>query len=370
MLSHAHDSQALYVPAAMVSLERPEQDMLHDSGLAITSVEVDLQLSTASLFKFTVSNTFDAERSEFLTAFGRPALDVLKLGTRVWIRMGYGDRTGQPLLLSGYITSVGTNFAESASPDLEVSGMDSLYRLTLGTGNLRRETTNVRNAFAEVARNNNMSLVYDGTPPEGVTLDKNMQSDLEFMRQTVAKFSVDEKWEFYSRASTGEDVLHVHPRGKGPEIATLKRGADLLSFKPEVQLGNQLNKVVVHGWNEATKEEILGEAQSGKGKDGGKTGGEVQRGFLTREVVRHLRLPVQSKQEADLRAAAELANWMSDHLKGDGETFGLPELLPDTRIKLTGLGGKFSRSFYVTKTVHRYDSAGYRTRFSVEEPDA
>jgi phage protein D len=65
-----------------------------------------------------------------------------------------------------------------------------------------------------------------------------------------------------------------------------------------------------------------------------------------------------------------MANAISDHLRGDGETFGFPELLPDTRVKLDGLGAKFSRTYYVTKTTHTYNSSGYRTRFSIEEPDS
>ena len=43
-----------------------------------------------------------------------------------------------------------------------------------------------------------------------------------------------------------------------------------------------------------------------------------------------------------------------------------PELLPDTNIALKGLGKQFSKTYYVSKTVHRFDASGYRTRFTVE----
>lgn len=364
---------ALYVPAASVSLGTAGADLLHVHGLAVTQVEVDIQLSVAGTFKFTIPNTFDIGRADFLTANGKPALDLLKLGTRVWIRMGYGDRSGQPLLMSGYITSVATSFAEGASPDLEVTGQDALYRLTLGTREHRFETKSFEDAVAKVAKDNGFSLRFNGTPPSDVTLDSNMQSDLDFLRKLAENFSKQkEKWEFYSRAEEAVDLLHFRPRDiNGAEVGSLKWGADLLSFKPEANLGNQVSRVEVRGWNELTKEPILGEARAaGTGGPGEKTGGQIQSGFLTREVVRSLRLPVKSKQEADQRAEAELAKSLNDHLKGEGETFGFPELLPDTRLRLDGLGAKFSRIYYVTKTVHRYDSSGYRTRFSIEEPDS
>ena len=36
--------------------------------------------------------------------------------------MGYGDRRAAAVLFSGFITDVGTSFAEGGSPELEVSG--------------------------------------------------------------------------------------------------------------------------------------------------------------------------------------------------------------------------------------------------------
>jgi len=368
----ADRSDALYVPAASVCLGTSDQDLLHDHGLAVTQVEVDLQLSMAGTFKFTIPNTFHAGRQDFLTALGQPALDLLKLGTRVWIRIGYGDRKQQVLLLAGYITAVGTSFAEGASPDLEVSGQDALYRLTLGTRAHRVEKGSVQDAVAKVAKDNNFTLDFKGTPSSDVTLDSNMQSDMDFLRKVAENFSKPkEKWEFFSRAKASADFLYFRPRSvTDPEIGTLTWGEDLLSFKPEANLGNQVSKVEVHGWNELTKEPILGVARAQREDPNAKTGGEIQSSFLTREVVRELRLPVRTTQEANDRAAAELAKALVDHLKGEGETFGFPELVPDTRIALDGLGAKFSRAFYVTKTVHRYDSTGYRTRFSIEEPDS
>jgi phage protein D len=365
--------KALYVPAATVSLGAANDDLLRVHGLAVTSVEVDLQLSVAGTFKFTIPNTFDPARAEFLTAFGKPALNLLKLGTRIWIRMGYGDRSGQSFLLSGYITNVGTSFSEGSSPDLEVSGQDALYRLTLGTSEHRLEKKSVQDAVAKVAADNGFSLRLKGSPPSEVTLDSNHQSDMDFLRKLAANFSTREKkWEFFSRADASVDTLHFRPRTMDSEpVGTLKWGADLLSFRPEANLGNQVSRLVVEGWDEVAKKEIVGEARAhGDAIGKAKTAGQIQQSFLSREVVRKLRLPVKSKKEADERAEAELANMIADHLKGDGETFGFPELLPDTRVKLDGLGAKFSRTFYVTKTVHSFNSSGYRTRFSIEEPDS
>jgi phage protein D len=364
---------ALYVPAASVALGAPTQDLLHTHGLAVTSVEVDLQLSMAGTFKFTIPNTFDPARAEFLTARGRPALNLLKLGTRVWIRMGYGDKAGQLLLLSGYITNVGTSFTEGSSPDLEVSGQDALYLLTLGTREHRYPGSTVELAVNAVVADHKLRTSFEEMPPSDLTLDSNHVSDMEFLRGLAADFSTrNAKWEFFARADERVDTIHFRPRStKVDPVGTLKWGGDLLSFRPEANLGNQVARVEVKGWDQVGKAEILGEARAhGDSPGKAKTGAQIQQSFLSREVVRTVRLPVGSKKEADERAEAEMANAISDHLKGDGETFGFPELLPDTRVRLAGLGAKFSRTYYVTKTVHTYNSSGYRTRFSIEEPDS
>jgi uncharacterized protein len=366
----------LYVPSASIELGARGLDILHAHGLAVTQVEVDLQLSVAGTFKFTIPNTFDADSGEFLTARRRPVLDLLQPGTRVWIRMGYGDKAGQKLLLSGYILGVSTGFAEGASPELEVTGQDALYLLTLDTREHRIEQKSIRDAVAKVAAENGMSLRFEGEPPSNVTLDANMQKDLEFLRKLTESFSTPgKKWDFFVRASEAADMLYFRPRSvNATEIGALKWGADLLSFKPEANLGNQVSKVEVHGWDETAKKAFVGQATPDSNQPGSngraKPAAVAQLGFARREIIHKVRIPVKSQQEANNRAAAELASIINAHVKGEGETFGFPQLLPDTRLKIEGLGAKFSRSYYVTKTVHRYDAAGYRTRFSVEESHA
>jgi phage protein D len=364
----------LYAPAATVCLGVPGLDMLQAHGLAVTQVEVDLQLSVAGTFKFTVPNTFDAARADFLTMRGDRVLDLVKLGTRVWIRMGYGDRAGQALMLSGYITTVGTSFAEGGSPELEVSGQDALYRLTLGTSEHQFRDSSVFQAVTKVASDNGFVPRLSGSAPTNVSLDSNMQTDLDFIRKLAENFSTAEKkWEFYSRATETGDELHFRPRQTdAAPVGQLAWGIDLLNFKPEANLGNQVSKVEVHGWDQVAKTAIVGSATRAPGpsNDPGRSatsGGQLQTQLFGREAVLTLRYPVKTKQEADERAAAELAKRAKDHVRGDGECFGYPLLLPDTNIRLAGLGTKFSTSYFVEKVVHRYDASGYRTRFSIQE---
>jgi phage protein D len=369
-------SQGFYAPSASIALGSPDRDLLQAHGMAFSQVEVDLQLSVSGQFRFTIPDTWNAAKADFETARGGRALEMLQLGTRAWIWMGYGDRRGQTLLIAGYITAVSTGFAEGGSPELEVSGVDATYRLTLGTREHQFRDKSVRDAVAQVASDNDFSLRFAGEPPANVSLDANLQSDLDFLRKMAENFSTAEKkWEFYARPARSGDELHFRPRQTDTApVGTLKWGVDLLSFKPEANLGDQVSKVEILSWDEANKKPIKGEAfrgrEPGRGNGGMSpvvSGGEQQERIFGRPAVLRLRYPVKTQQEANERAAAELAKRATTFVKGDGETFGMPDLVPDTNLKLEGLGAKFSTTYYVEKTVHRYDGSGYRTLFNIQE---
>lgn len=362
----------LYAPAATIAFDHPTIDIRKELALDFTQVEVDLQLSVAGTFRFTIPHAFDVAKGDFVNRFGQPLMPILKLGRRVWIRMGYGDLARQRPIMSGFITAIATGFSEGGTPEIEVSGTDAAYLLTIGTSEHRIENRSVRDAVHEVAQHSGLALDFRGTPPTDVTLDANHQTDLDFLRKLVENFSTrDAKWEFFIRAADSVDELVFRPRSPAENVvATLAWGSDLIAFKPEINLGNQVRKVEVHGWDEKAKKTIVGTATADRGAKGEPAGGDIQQTAFGRESVLVLKLPVRSKEEADQRAEAAMANRANDLLKGEGETFGLPGLVPDTGVELKGLGDQFSARYYVTKTVHKVDTSGYRTRFSVERPVA
>lgn len=358
----------VYVPACTVAVGSADRDILTAHGLAATLVSVDLELSKSGTFHFSIPGTFDSERSEFLTRDKDRVLDLLSPGTRAWIRMGYGDRKAQKLLISGYITAVSTGFSEGGSPTLEVSGFDSTHLLSLGNKEWHAEKVTVLDMVSRIASASGLSAQVAGTAGAPATLDSNLQSDLAYLRQLADEFSTtQQKFEFYALPSTSGDKLHFGPRQiKSEPVALLTWGVDLLRFAPVVELGEQVSRVVVLGSDEAAGKKIVGIATREPGGSGGTSGGAALKTAFGKEAVLHLRYPVKTKQEADDRAASELAQRAQSYVGGTGETFGLPELVPDTNVQLKGLGSRFSKTFYVSKAVHRFDTSGYRTNFTVE----
>ena len=369
LIAHSRALPDLYVPAASIDLGAVGSDMRQAHGLVSTQVEVDLQLSVAGQFRFTIPNTFHAERADFLTPRGAPVLPLLALGTRVWIRMGYGDRARQKLLFSGFITVVGTAFAEGGSPELEVSGTDATYRMTLGTSEHRFEQKKVSDAVNKVAAENGFDLKFVGTPPENLTLDANLQTDLEFLGKLAQNFSTPEqKWEFYARADERRDKLHFRPRRNGRPA---DRDAAVGRRPAELQARGQPRQPGLEGrgprLGRGRKKKIVGVARAGQGQDGAVPGGDIQRRAFGKRDGARASLPgeVEARGRSARRRRARQAHQRSRQGRGRDLRSSRAAARYDDRARRAS-ASKFSTTYYVTKTVHRYDTSGYRTRFSVE----
>jgi phage protein D len=69
-----------------------------------------------------------------------------------------------------------------------------------------------------------------------------------------------------------------------------------------------------------------------------------------------------------LQGIATLRNSLRELLTAEGSTFGFPDLRPGVYVRIGGLYPPFDGLYYVTQTVHSFDTNGYRTRFSLRRP--
>ena len=88
---------------------------------------------------------------------------------------------------------------------------------------------------------------------------------------------------------------------------------------------------------------------------------------LTTPPAMRVRAAVHSQAEAQARARAILEERAQEFVKGDGESIGLPDIVPDINIALEDIGRTFSKTYYVSSAKHKVDGSGYRTSFDVQE---
>jgi Bacteriophage probable baseplate hub protein len=354
-----------FAPAFAVRVGRV--DLIRDLFLAVSQVEVDLKLGELARFTFTVVNSYSAEDRTFLTGRGYKVLELLKFGAEVDICIGYGDARSVPVVASGMITEITTNFPETGTPELSIAGYDHAFPLSIGKNSRTWHNALDSTAVHEITSFHNLNANIETTKERYPQIEQNQESDFEFLKKLADRnhfeLFVDE-----------HRTLHFRkPNDTATAVVRLAWGEGLLSFKPEANLAGQIAKVEVYGWDPKKKEKILGVARAGEesGKKGnGKSAGERLKAFVKdpdKQPVLRLRQPVFTQAEAEKRALAALNERAKQFLTGEAETIGLPELRPDRTVMLDNLGAPFSKTYYVQQATHKIDSTGYRTRFKVKE---
>jgi phage protein D len=219
-------------------------------------------------------------------------------------------------------------------------------------------------AIQKLAKEYSLAADIDTTDEKHPQIEQNQESDFELMKKLAAR----NHFEFY--VSPAKTLRFGKPNDEGDGVTTLRWGQSLLSFKPEANLAAQVSQVEVYGWNSDQKKPIVGKAVAGEesGHDPRRrSGGERLSAALGKRPVLQVRQPVFTEAEAKRRAQAILNDHAKKFLTGDAESIGLPALLPDRNITLGNLGEPFSKTYYISQTVHKIDSNGYRTRVKVKE---
>ena len=352
-----------YAPAYAVRLGRT--DLMRDLLVAVSQVEVDMLLGSASRFSFTVTDCYSHKLRMFQTGRGVDLLGLLSFGTDVEICMGYGDAKSTPTAVSGMITEITTNFPDGGSPELSISGYDHGFALTFGKNSRTWTKARDSDAVHEIASFHNLAANIESTSEEHAQIEQNQENDWEFLKKLAERnhfeIYVDER-----------RTLHFgEPNDKAGAVVRLAYGEGLLSFKPEANLAGQISKVEVYGWNPKTKKAFIGTASTGEESGlSGKSAGQHLNGFVrdpSKRPTLRLRQPVFTQAEANQRAKAALNERAKQFLTGEGEAIGLPDVRPDRNVELARLGAPFSKTYYIQQATHKIDSNGYRTRFKVKE---
>jgi hypothetical protein len=353
-----------YAPAFSIRLGK--KDLLRDLRLAVSQIEISLTLGLTSHFTFTITDCFDFEKHAFQNDRGDDAIKLLDFGTKLDLHMGYGDAKSVPWIMSGVVTNITTNFPETGSPELVISGHDAAFPLTLGRNARTWSKARDSKAVTEIASDNNLAAQIEATEEEHAQIEQNHESDWVFLKKLAKR----NHFELY----VGEhNVLHFEkPRDTATSILELTWGEGLLTFTPEANLAGQFTRVELYGWDRKTKKPIVGVAQAGeesglRGKSAGQRLKDIVRDAKKQPTLR-LREPVFTQSEANQRAKAVLNEYAKKFLTGQGETIGIPDLRPDRQVQLNNLGKPFSKIYYIEEAIHKIDTSnGYRTRFKVKE---
>jgi phage protein D/phage baseplate assembly protein gpV len=323
----------------------------------LISVEVDDSLYLPDMFSITLSDP----GLEALNA------DLFKPGTMVKISMQQqssgDDNPPKVVLMEGEITAVEPELNPNERTVITARGYDKSHRMH----RIRRTETYLNVSDSDLAsrlaqRSGLQAQVTSTTPVYPYIMQAN-QTDWEFLMERAQRIGY--------RLYVEGNKLYFQPPPPSPPETRLEWGINLSHFRPRVTTVDQVNEVVVRGWDPKKKAQIVGRATSPSGalsnrKDNGRTGGVLAQqahSVQSKQVV--VDRPVYTQAEADKVAQSVLDKRSSSFVQAEGTCGGDPNVRAGTAINVTSVGSRFGGKYLVTRAVHRYRHKEYSVHFWV-----
>ena len=334
--------------ASQISISVDGQDVQADVMSALVSATVDQHSHLPDLFTLTF---FDSDMK---------LLDEGPFNLTKTVEISAEGSDGEVInLIKGEITALEPNFEEGMIARLVIQGYDQshrLYRETKTKAFLNKKDSDLADEIASAA---GLQTQIESTPIVYDHLFQHNQTDLDFLQSRAWRIG------FECFVSEGKLVFRKPPTDE-PEV-TLTWGGDLKTFHPRMTLAEQVDEVVVRGWDVQRKEAIIGRAQDGRvwqKVHEQKNGSEIASDFGYGKVV-IFDQPVVSQAEADTLAAARLDELSGAFIDAEGEAFRRPDIRAGRYVELAGLGNRLSGKYLVTNATHVYSPEGLVTTFTV-----
>jgi uncharacterized protein len=358
----------------------------------VLSVSYSDTLDKLDSCQITLTN-WDEEAKDFKyvgRTAGRPPIDF-KPGLELELWMGYQDRGGLTLMMTGEVIAVTVDFPAGGQPSVQLRALNKLYKLYFKQETqVYEDQTDSQIAEAVLAKmEQDLSSRPSATSPVRLRLETsdanasieqpheyvvtNAEYPIVFLMERARHNGYDIYVEEDDEA--GVTKLHFHPPDRGiPPAYELVWGGSLINFKPTIKTKEQVSKVTVRGWDQVAKQAIEGSATwddlTNRGlmdlaemtaADSALAGSEV---VITDE-------PVFNEQEAKQKAIDHLTSVANDLVSGAGSTVGLPSLRAGRPVHIRKLGPPFNGRYLVTSSTHAIADGGYTTQFEarMEQPD-
>lgn len=347
---------ALYLARPTIRIDEQAHALVSEllDGMRMTEVEGGLSALEVRFVNWVATTNGGA-------GFAFEDGEILRHGAAITV---YAGDESQPMeIFRGRISAIEFALPEGGPPELTVLAEDGLQSLRLPRRTKLYERKSPADVAREIARNAGLQVVVDALDaPTGdwVQFD---ESDLAFLRRLAARFAAD--------LQIVGDELHIAPRAdvRRREVSLSVPG-DLRSCRILADLAEQPTEVTASGWDALQGERI--DASAGgppPGPGSGRSGAQIiEEAFAVRPV--HLgHLTAATQQELRAIAEAAFAQRARRFVLCEATCEGNPEVRVGAHVALSGLGARFSNTYYVTRVCHRYDSIlGYQTDFEAECP--
>ena len=289
-------------------------------------------------------------------------------GAKVELYMGYYGGDKPLLMMVGKVASASVNFPASGNPTLTVRVLNLLYDLQRSQQSLTFENKTPTEIARAIASELDIELQSAPGANEQVIdfIGMNNEYPILFLARLARRNGYDL---FVNIEDENDPKLFFGLRQTSPQQYELEWGKTLLQFTPTLKLKDQVQQVIVRGWDptaSGSDRAIEGQA-SWSDLDIQMPDAKLleQIEFAANDAIEEITdQPVSGQQAADALAQAALRRIVQGVITGKGNTVGLPMLRAGSRLLLKGLGLRYSHNYIVTESVHKIDDSGYTTEFT------
>ena len=345
---------AVYSAIPSVQVDGQFDDKVTAQLLSMEMRECEGGMSSLEL-RFSNFGSFTDGLADFVFEDGA----ILKLGAEVKI---YGGDVASPTeIFRGKITGLEERFPGSGPPDLVVLAEDSLQGARMKQRSKTWDKTTLADIVQQVSNNLGLTPVVDGLDNSVGTQQQFNESDLRFLRRLLARYDADLQ-------IVGAE-LHASPRAQAQRnTIELAMNSQLREVRVLADLSHQVSQVTATGWDYQQGQTISVTSQTTAfGPGAGKSGKDWLEQALAQRSVQLAQFAALDTSEAQALVDSEFAQRMRRFVVAHGVAEGNPTLRVGSYLTLSGLGPRFSNTYYTTATVHHFDTtAGYQTEFTAE----
>jgi len=301
--------------------------------------------------------------SDFTDATSAVDSSPLKIGKSLEILLGASGESSAASVFKGVIVSEEADFKEGHA-EVRVRAYDRAHRLSRERKNRTFQDVTAPDIVKKIANDHGLSPQVDTSKSFSPFkhIEQSGQTDWELCWRFAQMYDME--------VVVNDTKLVFRDAGKqvGSEV-TLTYTAELQSFRPRVTGAGTVEKATVRGWDPKTKQEIVGEASKSNAALRGTPA--ASRGNLTRDtgasgngtVISDL-APF-SQADAQALAKAAVARLGSSTVEAEGTALGNAKLRAGGKVKIEGVGSRFSGSYRLSAVTHTFRSSGYYTQFAI-----
>lgn len=293
-------------------------------------------------------------------AFEFADTDVLALGAELLVAAG--DAADPQEIFRGRISAVELVADPPAQPELWVQAEDALMWQRMQRHTRRHRAGPLRDILQALAADTGLTPVITGLE---LRVDDQLQcneSNLAFLRRLLDDHDADLQ-------VVGQE-LHISPRARVERgRLTLELGSQLQRVRCRADLAHQVQEITLAGFDVGQGGElaVTSSPQADLGPGRGRGGGDWLTDAFGRRSEHLGERAVYDRAEAQALADAAYARRARRFVTVEGWAEGNPGLRVGAHLRLDKLGPRFSNTYYVTRTCHRFDLVrGYRTGFEAE----